>query len=141
MDDGRKAVTERLARGASRFLAQMGAGVIAQFILSTGRRPDLMALLPDGRMWAIEIKSCPEDFKADAKWPDYRQWCDALYFCVDPDFPQHLLPDDVGILVADAFDAHLAREAPAHPLHASRRKAVTLKFALAAARRLQGQTE
>lgn len=140
-ETGRRAVTERLARGAARLLADMGAGVLPEFLLASGRRLDLMALLPDGRLWAVEVKSCPEDFRADAKWPEYRDWCDALYFCVAEDFPRDLLPPDVGVLVADAFDAHLAREAPAHPLHPGRRKAVTLRFALAAARRLAGAGE
>jgi len=136
--DQRAVVTERLVRGAARYLASMGAGVVTEFRLTTGRRLDLMALLPDGRLWAIEVKSCADDFRSDAKWPEYREWCDALWFCVDVDFPQDMIPEGVGLMVADAFDAHVAREAPEHSLHASRRKAVTLKFALCAARRLQG---
>lgn len=129
-------ITARLARGATRHLLALGAGVVAEFILASGRRVDLMALFPDGTLWAVEIKSGIEDFRADGKWPEYREWCDCLYFCVAEDFPPERLPEEVGVLVADAFDAHCLRPAPAHRLHPSRRKAVTLKFALAAGRRL-----
>lgn len=139
--DRRGIVTERLARGAARWLGAMNAGVVSEFPLPSGRRLDLLALMPDGCLWAVEVKSGVEDFRADAKWPEYREWCDALYFCVDPSFPAERLPEDVGVLVADAFDAHLLRPAPAHKLHASRRKALTLRFALTAARRLQGLTD
>lgn len=135
---GRGAVTERLARGAARYLGNLGAGVVAEFFLPSGRRLDLMALLPDGRLWAVEVKSGIEDFLADRKWPDYLDWCDALYFCVDPAFPLALLPERAGVLVADSFDAQVVREAPAHTLHPARRKAMTLRFGVAAARRLQG---
>ncbi len=134
--DHRAAVTERLVRGAARYLTNLGAGVVPEFRLKSGRRLDLLALLPDGRLWAVEVKSCAEDFRADAKWPEYREWCDGLWFCVDVDFPQALIPEDVGLMVADGFDAHVVRDAPEQALHASRRKAVTLKFALVAARRL-----
>jgi len=136
--EGRGGVTERLARGAARHLAQMGAGVVAEFRLPSGRRLDLLALLPDGRLWAVEVKSGIEDFAADRKWTEYLDWCDAFYFCVDPGFPLELIPDHVGVLVADSSDAHVVREAPANALHPSRRKAMTLRFGLVAARRLQG---
>lgn len=139
-EEGRKEVTARLCRGVARHLAlAYGAGVVSEFPLPSGRRLDLLALLPDGRLWAVEVKSGAADYKADAKWPDYRDWCDGLFFAVDQAFPLALLPGDVGLIVADAFDAHIARDAPAHPLHASRRKAVTLRFALVAARRLAGE--
>lgn len=134
-------ITERLARGAARYLAALGAGVVGEFTLPDGRRLDLMALLPDGRLWAVEVKSGIDDFRADAKWPDYAQWCDGLWFCVDRAFPLALIPDGPGLLVADSFDAHMVREPAAHPLHPGRRKAVTLRFALMAARRLQGAAD
>jgi hypothetical protein len=136
--DGRGATTQRLARGAARYLTNLGAGVVAEFRLPSGRRLDLLALLPDGRLWGIEVKSGIDDFLADRKWPDYLDWCDALFFCVDPAFPLALLPEQAGVMVADSFDAHMVREPPAHSLHPSRRKAMTVRFGLVAGRRLQG---
>lgn len=135
---GRGAMTERLARGAARHLAALGAGVVTEFRLPSGRRLDLLALLPDGRLWGIEVKSGIEDFLADRKWPEYLDWCDALYFCVDPAFPLALLPEQAGVMSADSFDAHVLRDAPQRTLHAARRKAMILRFGLVAGRRLHG---
>ena len=138
---GRGAMTERLARGAARHLAALGAGVVTEFRLPSGRRLDLMALLPDGRLWGIEVKSGLDDFLADRKWPDYLGWCDALYFCVDPAFPLALLPEQAGVMSADSFDAHVLREAPARSLHPARRTAMSLRFGLVAGRRLAGAAD
>ena len=54
------------------------------------------------------------------------------------DFPQALIPEDQGLLVADAYGASLIRAAQDRPLNAARRRAVTLRFARLAARRLTG---
>jgi hypothetical protein len=79
---------------------------------------------------------CARDFLTDTKWPEYREFCDALYFAVDLDFPAHLLPGDVGLLVCDGHEASLLREAPPHPLAGARRKALLLRYAMLAAGRL-----
>ncbi len=72
----------------------------------------------------------------DTKWPDYRAYCDALYFAVDTDFPSGLLPDDTGWIVAYGQEAEIVREAPAHPLPPARRRALLHRFATIAACRL-----
>ena len=66
----------------------------------------------------------------------HQEFCDALYFAVDLDFPQDLLPAEVGLIVAVDYCAELVREAPAHPLSASRRRSLLQRFALLAATRL-----
>ncbi len=53
------------------------------------------------------------------------------------DFPQPLIPDDCGLIVADPFGAHVLREGVAYALAAARRKALTLRFARIAASRMQ----
>jgi hypothetical protein len=53
------------------------------------------------------------------------------------DFPQDLLPAAPGLLVADAYGARELRAAPRTPLAAARRKALTIRFGLVAAARLQ----
>ncbi len=104
--------------------------------LPNGRRADLLALRPDGGFVCIEVKSGARDFLADVKWTDYREYCDALYFAVDDDFPVELLPDSTGLIVACGREAEMLRPAPAHPLPPARRRALTHRFATVAAARL-----
>lgn len=89
----------------------------------------------DGGFACIEIKSDVRDFMADRKWHHYRDFADALYFAVDPDFPQGLLPGDTGLIVVDET-AGLLRAAPAHPMAPARRRVLTQRFARLAATRL-----
>jgi hypothetical protein len=128
--------TALVSLAASRFCALSGWAVVAEMPLPNGRRADLLALLPDGGFAIIEVKSCARDYLSDGKWPDYREYCDRLYFAVDLDFPQGLLPEDAGLLVADGDEAVRLREAPAHPLAPSRRRALLHRFATLAAVRL-----
>jgi len=135
--DGRQ--SERAAaiqRGTGRMLRRAGFAVIAELALSSGRRVDIMAVDPKGFIIVVEIKSSIADFRADNKWPDYRDWCDELYFAVAMDMPMDILPEDTGLIVADAYMAEIMRDAPEHKLSAARRKAVLLRFARAAAHRL-----
>jgi hypothetical protein len=104
--------------------------------LPNGRRADILALLPDGSFAVVEVKSCARDFLVDGKWPEYRDYCDWLYFAVDLDFPAALLPADVGVIVVDGLDAALVREAPSHRLTSPRRRALLHRYAVAAAGRL-----
>ncbi len=128
--------TLRVCRAATRLCARLGWAPVAEMPLPNGRRADLLALLPDGGFAILEVKSCARDFLSDAKWPDYREYCDRLFFAVDCDFPQELLPEEVGLVVADYPDAALVREAPAHPLAPARRRALLHRYAVVAAGRL-----
>lgn len=127
----------RLARGVCRAFDQLGYASLLEFPLASGRRADVMALHRGGELAIVEIKSSVADFRADQKWPEYRDWCDRLYFAVASSFPAELIPDGCGLIVADGFGAEVLREAPHYPLVAARRKAVTLRFALAGAGRLR----
>jgi hypothetical protein len=127
----------RLARGVCRAFDQRGFASLLEFPLANGRRADVMALRRDGELAIVEIKSSIADFRADQKWPEYRDWCDRLYFAVAAGFPAELIPEDCGLVVADGFGAEMLREAPCLPLTAARRKAVTLRFAIAGAARLR----
>src|SRR3712207_9094537 len=93
--------TARVCRAATRFCALRGWVPVHEMPLPNGRRADILALLPDGGFAVVEVKSCARDFLSDAKWPEYRDYCDRLYFAVDLDFPRDLLPEDAGLLVAD----------------------------------------
>jgi hypothetical protein len=128
--------TLAVCRAAARFCARLGWAPVTEMPLPNGRRADILALRGDGGFAVVEVKSCARDFLSDAKWPDYRDFCDRLYFAVDLDFPQSLIPDDVGLLVAEGPDATLLRDAPAHPLAPARRKALLHRYAMTAAGRL-----
>lgn len=127
----------RLARGVCRAFDQRGYASLLEFPLANGRRADVIALHRGGELAIVEIKSSVADFRADQKWPEYREWCDRLYFAVANGFPTELIPGDCGLIVADAFGAELVREAPCVRLPPARRKAVTLRFAFAGAGRLR----
>ncbi|WP_243443969.1 MmcB family DNA repair protein [Asaia prunellae] len=120
-------------------------GCINEFSLpAAGRRADIMALTPDGMLHCIEIKSGSRDFLTDRKWPEYRAWCDRLYFAVDQHFPRNLIPDDVGLFVAHVMESPstilpecaMIRESPLAKLAAARRKTLMQLFGHNAALRL-----
>ena len=137
--DGRRqsVVPGDIARGVGRLLWSLGLASVTELSLTTGRRADVVGLSKNGEVWIVEIKSSVEDLRADQKWPEYRGFCDRLWFAVAPAFPQQLLPFDAGLIIADRYGGEIAREAPAVRLHTARRKAMTLRLARVAALRLQ----
>ncbi|SDO42043.1 hypothetical protein SAMN05216196_105249 [Lutimaribacter pacificus] len=125
-----------LARGVSRHLASHGFVSVEEFVPARGLRVDVMGLGPRGELWVVECKSCRADFQSDSKWQGYLDWCDRYFWAVDADFPTELLPDETGLILADAWDAEIIRMGPEAKLPAPRRKVLTQKFAVHAARRL-----
>lgn len=135
--EGRTAAAADIARGVGRLLRAHGLASLAEVQLASGRRADLVAIATDGEIWIAEIKSSPEDYRADGKWPEYRAFCDRLFFAVAPSFPRDILPADTGLVIADRWGGEIVREAPLHRLTGARRKAMTLRLVHAAALRLQ----
>ena len=125
-----------VARGVSRLLIQEGFSPILEFSLANGRRLDVAALGPDGTVVGVEIKVALADLRSDLKWPEYLEFCELFYFAIPPDFPDEFVPQGTGLIVADRFGGAIVRPASPGILHASRRKAVTLRFAKVAAERL-----
>ena len=135
--DGRQSETAlKIARGTARLLHQHGFCVVSELALASGRRADLVALGHDGEIWIVEIKSSVEDLRADQKWHEYRAHCDRLFFAFTQDLPCEIFPEDTGLIIADAYGAHLQCEAPEHKLAAATRKQMTVRFAMAAALRI-----
>jgi hypothetical protein len=140
--DGRQSPTAfAVARGTARLLHGLGYAVVSELPLPSGRRADLVALGGFGEIVIVEIKSSVADYRADQKWMEYRQHCDRLFFATCPDVPCDIFPADAGLIVADAFGGSIISEAPEHRLLPARRKAVMLRFAHAAALRLQAQAD
>jgi hypothetical protein len=125
-----------IARGTARLLRSLGFACVAELPLPSGRRADLAALNERGEIWIVEIKSSLEDLRADQKWPEYRAHCDRLFFAFTADLPCEIFPADTGLIVADAYGAHMQCEAPEHRLPAATRKSMTVRFAMAAAQRI-----
>src|SRR6202789_4592961 len=125
-----------IARGTARLLHSLGFACISELSLPSGRRADLVALNERGEIWIVEIKSSVEDLRADQKWPEYRAHCDRLFFAFTQDLPCEIFPDETGLIVADAYGAHMQRPAPEHRLPAPTRKSMTVRFARAAALRI-----
>jgi len=100
-----------IARGTARLLRSLGFSCISELPLPSGRR-------------------------ADHKWEDYRAHCDRLFFAFTQDLPCEIFPKETGLIVADAYGAHLHCEAPEHRLPAPTRKLMTVRFAIAAAQRI-----
>jgi hypothetical protein len=135
--DGRQsAAALEIARGATRLLVDLGFTSLPEVTLPNGRRADLMGISDKGELWIVEVKSSVEDFRVDQKWPDYQDYCDQLYFAVNPEFPLDLLPDTTGWIVADRFGADIIRGAPDLKLSSARRKVLTVTLARQATARL-----
>src|SRR5262245_52365455 len=102
-------------------LRSLGFAAVAQHPPPSARRADLGALNARGEVWIVEIKSSVEDLRADQKSPEYRAHCDRLFFAFTADLPCEIFPAGTGLIVADAYGAHMHCEAPEHRLPAATR--------------------
>jgi hypothetical protein len=115
-----------VARGVSRLLLRHDYVCMCEVPLANGRRADLLG---------------------DGKWPDYLDYCDRFFWAVPQGFDcspfetEPFRPGVAGLIVADRYDAAIAREAAESAVPAPRRKAATLDFARRAARRLLGHLD
>lgn len=131
-----------VARGVSRLLLRHDYVALGEVPLANGRRADLMAICPKGRIVIVEIKVSRADLLGDGKWRDYLDYCDRFFWAVPQGFDctpfetAAFAPDFAGLIIADRYDAAIAREATESGVPAPRRKSATLDFARRAARRL-----
>jgi hypothetical protein len=100
----------------------------AEVPLANGRRADVLGVGPRGEIWIVEIKSSLIDYRVDAKWPHYKDYCDRFFFAKPPELDAAIFPVDEGLIVADAHGAEILRQAEAEPLAPARRKALLLKL-------------
>lgn len=135
--DGRQSERAMVVRrGVQRLLTALGAHVLPEISLASGRRADLVALTRSGDIWIIEIKSSVEDFRVDRKWPEYRLFSDRFFFATHPEVPAGIFPEECGFILSDGHGAEILRDAPEHRLAAATRKALMLRIARAGAARL-----
>ncbi|MDO5642372.1 MAG: MmcB family DNA repair protein [Paracoccus sp. (in: a-proteobacteria)] len=126
----------RLARGTARMLISYGHAVLAEFVPVRGLRLDLISISPSGEIWIVECKSSAADFAADRKWRHYLEWGERFFWAVDCDFPEARLPQDSGLIRADAWGAEIMRESPLSRLAPARRNRLYRDIARIAAMRL-----
>ena len=125
-----------IARGVMRHFDQIGLSSLSEFSPIKGLRVDIITLGMLNEIWIIECKSGQSDFKSDRKWHNYLDWCDRYFWAVDANFPIDILPINTGIIIADAYDASILREAPLNKLSPARQKKVIKSIAKSACNRL-----
>ena len=141
-DDGRQSETARdVVRGTRRLLRARNIATVTELVLADGRRPDIVGLGPDGTITIVEVKSSVADLRADRKWHHYRAFCDRLFFAIPVTMPVAVMPDETGLIVADLYGAEVVREALLDKLAGATRRAMTLRFAQAAADRLHALSD
>ena len=119
----------KVQRGVMRLLrATYDFCCFAEVPLANGRRADVLGVGPKGEIWIVEIKSSLIDYRVDAKWPNYKDYCDRFFFAKPPEL-EDVFPKAEGLIVADAHGAGIVREGEGTPLAPARRKAMMLKLA------------
>ena len=139
-------IAAEVARGVTRLFCRQDLFAMCEVPLPNGRRADMMAIDAKGGLTIVEIKVAKADLVGDGKWFDYLDYCDRFYWAVPPALAaicegERFLPGAAGLIVADRYDAAIAREAAHRPLAGARRKAEVLHFARRAARRLAAQID
>src|SRR5258707_9167151 len=124
----RPEVTLAVCRGACGLMRQASHSVLLEVPLPDGRRADIFAVGRSGEITIVEVKSSIEDWRVDEKWPDYLDWCDQLYVAVPVDFPQALIPGEIGLIVADAYGGGKQRLPPGRAAGRGRRQGVLFDF-------------
>ena len=139
MSEPRDNTARLLARGVGRLFKHLGFDSLTEFTLSSGRRVDVVGMNSKGKIAIAEIKISVADFRTDQKWREYMDFCDQFYFAAPLEFPVEILPKELGLILADAYGGEIIRPSKisSKPLHASRRRELTLRFARVAASRLR----
>ncbi len=138
---------DAVARGVTRLFARHQIAVQREVSLRNARRADLMGVSDKGDIVIVEIKCSRADLLGDRKWPDYLDFCDKYYWAIPPSLDPALasgegfLPDRTGLIIADAYDAEIARPAQRHALAAARRKVEMQRLAFVAMQRLAKQAD
>ncbi len=125
-----------IARGVRRLLRARGFSSLTELSLIDGRRADIVAVNGEGEVLIVEVKSSPADVRADRKWRDYVAACDRLYFAISESTPAAIMPAEAGLIMADPYGAEVLREAEFRRMASATRRALLIRFALAAADRL-----
>jgi len=142
-----KLTAAAVARGVSRLFSRNDIFVQSEVSLRNHRRADLMGVNGKGEIIIVEIKCARGDLLGDQKWTEYLEYCDRYFWAVPAGFDarpldgEGFMPDRTGLIIADAYDAEIARPAARHALAPARRKKETERLARLAMRRLMALSD
>ena len=114
---------------------------MSEFSRAKGLRVDIVAIGLSDEIGIVECKSSQGEFRSDKKRQNYLDWYDRYFWAIDVKFPINILPSDTGLIIADAYDASIFRDAPLNKLSAARRKKITKSIARSACNRLLTHTD
>jgi len=135
--DDAQQITDRVTRGVCRMLNELGYETLREFRVGSKRRVDVIGLNADGEFIIVEVKSTAADFRSDRKWREYLVFCEKFYFAVPENFPQSMLPEECGVVVADGFGGVVRRPSPIGSMNGNRKRSQLVRFAMTAGNRLR----
>jgi len=141
-DNGALSGSKAVARGVARLFSRHDIMVVSEVSLRNKRRADLMGIDAKGQIVIVEIKVARGDLLGDNKWTEYLDHCDRFYWAIPVEFDAspleraEFLPERAGLIIADAYDGEIVRQAATHALAAARRKTETMLLARRAMQRL-----
>lgn len=118
-------------------LTELGYETLREFRVGSSRRVDVIGLNGAGEFVIIEVKSSPADYRGDRKWREYLAYCETFYFAVPEDFPQSVLPEECGLVIADGFGGVVRRPSPIGSMNGNRKRGQLVRFAMTAGQRLR----
>ena len=117
MTTDRKTITSGLTLAATSYFLKRGFSCFVELgVAAFGRfRADVICLNLRGEVVLVEVKSCPQDYRTDHKWPMYRQYANKAYFCMTEQTFEKLEPterenwrrENFGVLVLDSKTGYL----------------------------------
>ncbi len=103
--DGRQSETALMVqRGVARLMRASGFAVLPEFTLATGRRADLIGIGDGGEIWDRGDQVLARGLPCRSKWPEYRDYCDRLFFAIPTTMEPEMMPVDAGLIVADSWE-------------------------------------
>src|SRR5262249_10742843 len=137
LDGGRATAAAALARGTARLLRALGFSTLSELPLASGRRADLVGLGADGEIVIVEVKSSVAVFRAAGNGSGSAGLCGGLSSQGAWGVRRVFFPRAGGLTAADGWGAETERTARDPRPPPATRRSMTLRFARAAAGRLE----
>ena len=110
-------ITRAVCRGAGRHLRARGYAIVKEMTFANGRRGDIVALSPSGETAGGRGQIGLEDYRIDGEMAGLSRLLRRFPVRRRAGIPDaRCLPEDVGLIVADAYGGEWLRDPPRHPL-------------------------